>query len=33
VLYLAALALTLVLRYRSGAWRRIQLVEGAPPPG
>jgi multidrug resistance protein, MATE family len=33
VLYLAALALVLTLRYRSGAWRRIQLVEGAPPPG
>ena len=31
VLYLAALALVLVLRYRSGAWRRIQLVEGARP--
>jgi MATE family, multidrug efflux pump len=27
VLYLAALALVLVLRFRSGAWRRIVLVE------
>ncbi|HET9452521.1 MAG TPA: MATE family efflux transporter [Aggregicoccus sp.] len=30
VLYLAALALVLWLRYRSGAWRRIQLVEPGP---
>jgi MATE family multidrug resistance protein len=30
--YLALLALVLVLRFRSGAWRRIELVEGAPRP-
>jgi MATE family multidrug resistance protein len=30
VLYLAALALVLWLRFRAGAWRRIELV--APPP-
>jgi MATE family multidrug resistance protein len=29
VLYIAALALVLFLRFRSGAWRRIALVEGA----
>jgi MATE family multidrug resistance protein len=27
VLYLAALSLALLLRFRSGAWRRIELVE------
>jgi MATE family multidrug resistance protein len=31
VLYLALLALALLLRFRNGAWRRIQLVE--PEPG
>jgi len=30
VLYLAALALTLWLRFRSGAWRRLTLVEPSP---
>ena len=32
VLYLATLALTLWLRFRSGAWRRLTLVEPAPLP-
>jgi MATE family multidrug resistance protein len=30
VTYLFALALVLVVRFRSGAWRRIALVKGAP---
>jgi MATE family multidrug resistance protein len=30
VLYIAAVALVLLLRFRSGAWRRIELVEGVP---
>lgn len=32
VVYLAVLALTLWLRFRSGAWRRLTLVEPAPLP-
>jgi MATE family multidrug resistance protein len=31
VLYLAALALVLWLRFRGGAWRRLTLVEAGPP--
>jgi hypothetical protein len=30
VLWLALLALALLLRFRSGAWRRIQLVPEEP---
>jgi MATE family multidrug resistance protein len=30
VLYIAVLALVLLLRFQSGAWRRIELVPGAP---
>lgn len=30
--YMALLALILFFRFRSGAWRKIQLVEGAPAP-
>lgn len=33
VLYLAVLSGLLYLRYRSGAWRRIELVEPVPPAG
>jgi MATE family multidrug resistance protein len=33
VLYLAALALVLWLRFRSGAWRRLVLVEASPSTG
>ncbi|MBK6919774.1 MAG: MATE family efflux transporter [Deltaproteobacteria bacterium] len=33
VAYLAALALVLGWRFRSGAWRQIQLTEGQPAPG
>lgn len=33
VLYLAALAGILYVRYRGGAWRRIELVEAAPSAG
>lgn len=33
VCYLALLAVVLFLRFRSGAWRRIELVEGQPPHG
>jgi MATE family multidrug resistance protein len=31
VLYLAALALVLWLRFQGGAWRRLVLVEASPP--
>jgi MATE family multidrug resistance protein len=31
IAYLALLSLVLYLRFRSGAWRRIELVEEAPP--
>jgi multidrug resistance protein, MATE family len=31
ILYLALLALALLWRFRTGAWRRIELVETAPP--
>ncbi len=31
ILYLGLLAVVLWLRFRSGAWRRIELVEGHPP--
>jgi len=33
ILYLAVLAGVLYLRFRSGAWRRIELVEGQPSHG
>lgn len=32
VAYLAVLALAVFLRFRTGAWRRVELVDGAPPP-
>lgn len=32
VAYLALLAGVLAVRFRRGAWRRLQLLEGAPPP-
>lgn len=32
VVYLALLAVVLWLRFHGGAWRRVQLVEPAPPP-
>jgi hypothetical protein len=31
LLYLGLLALVLFLRFRSGAWRSIELVEELPP--
>ena len=30
LIYLAVLAVVLFVRFRSGTWRRITLVEGAP---